>query len=76
MAALTDLIAALAAGDVTDATCDLLSSASLVVLFNKYETEMEALTETQGTSYKQPQWLLGTRSAIPKLAASCVLEII
>jgi hypothetical protein len=42
-AAFTDLIAALTAGDVADDTCDLLSSATLVILFKKTEEEMEAL---------------------------------
>ncbi len=34
-AAFTDLIASLVAGDVTDDTCDLLSSATLVELLKK-----------------------------------------
>jgi hypothetical protein len=74
MAALADLVAALAAGDVADATCSLLSSATLVVLIKKYEAEMEALREKQGAVYMQQRQPLGMRSAIPKLAASCVLE--
>ena len=42
--AITDLVGALAAGDVTDSTCDLMSSAAtLAVLLKKMEEEMEAL---------------------------------
>ena len=41
--ALSDIIGDLTTGDVTDATCDLLSSATLVVLLKKTEEEMEAL---------------------------------
>ncbi len=38
----TDLIAAqLVAGDVTDNTCDLLSSATLVILLKKTEEEIK-----------------------------------
>ena len=72
MSALTDL----AAGDVTDATCNLLSSATLVVLLKKNEAEMKALSVKQGLAYTQQQRPLGMGSAIPKLAASCVLEIV
>ncbi len=43
--ALTDLIAALIARDVTDDTCDLISSAPLVILLKKTEEEMEALVK-------------------------------
>jgi hypothetical protein len=39
-AAFTDVIAALAAGDTTDDTCDLLSFATLVVLLKKTEEEI------------------------------------
>jgi hypothetical protein len=42
-AAFTDLVAALVAGDVTENTCDLLSSATLVILLKKTEKKMEAL---------------------------------
>ena len=42
-AAFTNLVASLVAGDVTDDTCDLLSSATLAVLFKKIDEEMEAL---------------------------------
>jgi len=73
-AAFTDLIAALVAGDVTDATCDLLSSATLVVLLKKSDEEMAALKLKQGPDYKQPQRPLGMGSTIPKVAANCLLE--
>jgi len=74
MAALTDLIGALVAGNVTDATCDLLSTANPVVLLKKSNVEMESLKENQGAEYRQPQRPLGMGSAIPKLAASCELS--
>jgi hypothetical protein len=45
MVALTDLVIALDAGIVTDATRDLLSSATLVFLLKKTAAEMEALRE-------------------------------
>ena len=75
MAALTDMVAALVAGDATDATCDLLSSATLVILLKKTKAEMEALRAKQGAAYMQPQRPLGMGSTIPKLVASCVLDI-
>jgi hypothetical protein len=43
----TYLVATLMAGDVTDITCDLLSSATLVVLLKKSEAEIEALRRKQ-----------------------------
>ena len=46
MAAFTDLIGALAVGNVTDATRDLLSSATLVVILKEFNAEMEALRES------------------------------
>ena len=76
MAALTDPIGAPDSGDVSDATCDLLSSATLVVLLKKTDAEMEALKENQGAEYRHPQRPLGIGSAIPKRATCCVLEII
>ena len=72
-AAFTDVIAALAAGDVTDDTCDLLSSATLVVLLKKTEEEMEALKLRKGQLYRQPQRPLGMGSTIPKIVANCIL---
>jgi hypothetical protein len=74
--ALTDLIGALAAGDVTDATCDLHSSATLVVLLIKLEAEMAALREAQGDAYLQPHRPLGMGVAITMLAASGVLGVV
>ena len=71
--ALTDVIAVLAAGDVTDDTCYLLSSTTLVVLLNKTEEEMEALKLRQGQLYKQPPRPLGMGSTIPKIEANCIL---
>jgi hypothetical protein len=71
-AAFTDVIAALAAEDVTDNTCDLLSSAALVVLLKKTEEEMEALKLRQGQLYMQSQRPLGMGSNIPKIAANCI----
>ena len=47
-AAFTDVIAALTDGDVTDDTCDLLYSATLVVLLKKTEEEMAALKLRHG----------------------------
>jgi hypothetical protein len=75
-AALMDLLAAMVAGDVTDATCDLLSSASMVILLKKTEAEIEALGATQGEAYMQPHRPLGMGSAILKLVASGVLDIV
>jgi hypothetical protein len=72
--AFTDLIATLVAGDVTDDTCDLMSSATLVVLLKKTDEEMEALKLKQGPLYKQPQRPLGMGSTIPKIAGNCLLE--
>ena len=72
-AAFTYLIFALASGDVTDITCDLPSSATLVVLLKKTEEEMEALKLRQDPLYKQPQRPLGMGKTIPKIAANCVL---
>ncbi len=72
-AAFTDLISALASRDVTNNTCDLLSSTTLVVLLKKSEEEMEALKLRQGPLYKHPQRPCGMGSTIPKIAASCVL---
>jgi len=68
-----DVIVALAAGDVTDETCDLLSSATLVVLLKNTEEEMEALRIKQGTLYKQPR-PLGMGSTIPNITAKCIPE--
>ena len=58
-AAFTYLISALACGDVTDNTCDLLSSTTLVVLLKKTEEDMESLKLRKGPLYKQPQRPLG-----------------
>jgi hypothetical protein len=66
----------LAACDVRDATCDLLSSTTLVVIFKKTEAEITALREQHGDAYKQPQWLLGMGTVISKMAANCVLGIV
>ncbi len=74
MGAFADIIASLAAGDVTDATCELMSSATLVILLEKTEEEMEALRLKQGPHYRQPQRPLGMGSTIPKFATNCVLE--
>ena len=60
-AAFTDVIAALTDGDVTDETCDLLSSGTIVVL-KKTEEEMETLKLNQGQLYRQPQRHLGMGS--------------
>ena len=74
-AAFTDIIGDLIAGDDTDATitCDLLSSATLVVLLKKTEEEMEALKQKQGPNYRQPQRPLGMGSTIPKLLLTASL---
>jgi hypothetical protein len=72
-AAFTDIFTALADGDVTDDTCDLLSSATLGVLLKKTEEEMEALKLKQGQLFRQPQRPLGMGSTIPKIAANCIL---
>jgi len=71
--AFVDLISALATWDVTDITCDLLSSATLVVLLKKTDEEMEALKHRQGPLYNHPQRPLGMGNTIPKIAANCVL---
>jgi hypothetical protein len=54
-AAIIDLVWALAAGDIRDATCDLLFSPTLVVLLKKTEVEMAALRAKQRDGYTQPQ---------------------
>jgi len=66
-AAFTDVIAALVAGDITDDTCDLLSSATNVVLMKKSEEEMEALKLRQGQLYMHPTGLLGWAAPSRKL---------
>jgi hypothetical protein len=63
----------MAGGDVTDDTCDLMSSTTLVILLKKTEEEMEALRQKQGSNYRQPQRPLGLGSTIPKIAANCVI---
>ena len=72
-AAFTDLVAALVAGDVTENTCDLLSSATLVILLKKIGEETEALKLKRGQHYHPPQWPLGMGSTIPKIAVNCVM---
>ena len=47
-----------------------------MVLLKKTEAEMADLRERQGDAYIQPHRPLGMGSAIPKLAASCVLGIV
>ena len=42
------MVGALTAGDATDATRDLLSSAALIVLLKKIEAETEALEAKEG----------------------------
>ena len=59
--------------DVTDATCDLLSSATLVVLPKKTKKKMEALKQKQGPNYRQPQRRLGVGYTIPKIVANCII---
>jgi hypothetical protein len=71
--AFTDIIGAMVGGDVTDDTCDLMSSATLVILLKKTEEEIEALGQKQGSNYRQPQRHLGMGSTIPKIAANCVI---
>jgi hypothetical protein len=65
-AAFTDLMAALAAGDVTDNICDILSFAPLVVLLKKLEAEMRALRRKQGPAYRHPHRPLGMDNTIPR----------
>ena len=76
MATRMGMVATMVAGDVTNATCDLLTSAALVILLKKTEAEMEALIARQGSAYMQPHRSLDMGSAIPKLDASCVLDIV
>ena len=66
----------MSAGDVKNANCDLLSSATLVTLLKIAEAEMAVLRDKQGDAYRQPQRSLGMGSAIPKLAANCVRVIV
>ena len=73
-AAFRDVTSALDVGDVTDDTCYLLSSATLVVLLKKIEEEMEAaLKLRQGQLYMQPQRPLGMGNTFPKIAANYIL---
>ncbi len=51
-AAFTDMIGALAEGDITDDTCDLISSATPVILLKKTDEEMEALGQKHGSNYR------------------------
>jgi hypothetical protein len=62
-ATITDLVGALANGDVTDATCDLPSSATRVVLLKKTEAEMEALKAKKGvtTHNRNGPWVWAAR---------------
>ena len=50
-AAITDFVGALASGDVTDATCDLLLSATLIILLKKSEEEMAVMRAALGEAY-------------------------
>jgi hypothetical protein len=69
----TTITSALAAGDVTDRTCDIVSSATLVILLEKTEDEMEEMKRKQGPNYTQPQRPPGMGSTITKVAANCIL---
>jgi len=71
--AFTGIIAALAIGDVTDDKCDLLSSATLVILLKKTKEEMEALKQKHGQHYRQSQRPLRMGNTIPKITANCIL---
>ena len=59
VASLKDLVFALAAGDVRDDTCDLLSSANFVIFLKKTKSDTEALIFGQGAAYVEPQHPLG-----------------
>ena len=72
--AFTDLIDANDARDVANDTCDLLSSATPMVLLKTIEEEMEALRQKQGLEFKQPHRPLGKESTIPKIAANYVMK--
>ena len=74
--ALTNLVRALALQDVTDATCNLLSSATLAISLKKTEEDMAALRALQGDQYMQPQRPMGMGGAISKRAPSCVLAVV
>ena len=50
-AAITDFVGALAAGNVAYSTCDLLSSATLVILLKKTEEEMADMRASLGEAY-------------------------
>jgi hypothetical protein len=65
---------ALAAGDVTNDTCDLLPFATMVVLLKKTEEDTEALRLKQGQQHQQPQRPMGMGSNIPKIAANCIMD--
>ena len=75
-AAITDFVGALAAEDVTDATCDLLSSARLVILLKKIKEEMAAMRAAQGEAYLQSQRPLGMGGTLTKLAVTYILGIV
>ncbi len=66
---------ALATGDVTDSTCDLLSSATIVILLKKIEEKMAAMRASLGEAYLQPHRSLGMGGTLTKLAAVCVLGV-
>jgi hypothetical protein len=68
----TTIISAMAAG-VTDRTCDIVSSATLVIILKKTEEKMETMKRKQGPNYIQPQRPLGMGNTIPKVAANCIL---
>ena len=65
-AAITDFVGAQASGNVTDATCDLLSSGTLVILLKKTKEEMAAMHAALGEAYLQPQRPLGMGGILTK----------
>ena len=74
--ALTDLVGAMTSGDVTAATCDLLSSATLAILLKNTEIEMASMRAVMGEAYIHHQRPLGMGGTLTKLAAVCVLGVV
>ncbi len=63
-------------GDVSIKIADLISSATLVILFKKDVETMAYMKLEQGDAYLQPQWPLGMGSTVVKVASNCAIRIL